>query len=515
MKKLKRRLVDRLDLQAALIAEGEARNRLLPPEPGWEAILANPEGFTGWVYGELRSGFQTSEQLIVGARKAQHGVRPFSVWGLAERTVYRALVNRLLGESLDPVRSVDAYREFLYAPVRYALEAEKPRRQARFTAEYSRFRYIVKSDITAFYQYVDHEILANELALVTDDFDLVDFLIELLQEVQGRRFGLPQGLTPSDRLADLYIGLVERNLVRQGIPIWRYSDDFRIACEDYAHALDSIEKLDAAARDVGLVVNEYKTVTPSFMTYVEEVLGIDRDAILVDALEQESEGDDVEDGDYTDIGSVTPDDALQTISAVKPLKTQGRRGSRNEIRHLAPERLRDLRLSWTALARAGDIRGIEHVQRFFSYTRSLTPYLVRYLISVSDVDPERVTETARQVVGEASLNDWQRGWLVALLGEVYTTAQTAAAGESELLAWLRALASDGVKPVLQAQAVNALAKGGELEFDMVDNFVRTAPGALTAWYVDAARALVEYDESLQTRFQAMLSTTPTFRWMAG
>ncbi len=145
-----------------------------------------------------------------------------------------------------------------------------------------RREYVVEADITAFYQYIDHDFLRHELELHTGRIESIDALVELLAETEGRVFGLPQLLDASDWLSDNYIQAVERELLRRGMAVWRYNDDFRIACRSYIEALDSIERLEEAARAIGLTVSDHKAYTPSFATYFFKTTGRDISSVLID-----------------------------------------------------------------------------------------------------------------------------------------------------------------------------------------------------------------------------------------
>lgn len=281
-------VLKRLKLGDALDAEKESFQNLMPPMPGWAALTSNHDAFTKWIQAQLRAGFLPSREVIVNVRKVGRGVRPVAVWSLADRVVYRALVDFILRNEQELDRSTAAYGKFVGEPIKYARridltkrreevggppKAARPRRIA-FTVKSSTFTHVVKSDITAFYQYIDHQILFDELLARTGDYDAISALIQLLDETQGRRFGLPQLLAPSDRLSEVYIDIVHRSVRRQGFPIWRFSDDFRILCASYEEALNAIEALAEASREAGLVISEHKTTPPTFETYVFEVLGL-------------------------------------------------------------------------------------------------------------------------------------------------------------------------------------------------------------------------------------------------
>ncbi len=121
--------------------------------------------------------------------------------------------------------------------------------------------------MTACYEYIDHGILAREVLARTGDADAVEALTDLLAGLMGRSFGLPQQSESSDVLADAYLSIVERRLLRQGLTVWRYNDDFRIAVDSWSAALNAVDALERACREVGLALNDLKTVIRKGGTY--------------------------------------------------------------------------------------------------------------------------------------------------------------------------------------------------------------------------------------------------------
>ncbi|MPZ51778.1 MAG: hypothetical protein GEU79_03430 [Acidimicrobiia bacterium] len=252
MKPLAQDLINRLDLEAALHQERETVRNLLPTEPGLKGLTDNSVKFREWLVGQLRSGMDIAPNHVVSARKHGVGTRPVPIVGIPGRVLYRALTEELLRDRPSVDRTQEAYSEFVAAPVMYARELDSG--DAGWKIGQSGITHVVKSDLAAFYEYVDHEILIRELLAVSPDFDAADALRELLYEMEGRTFGLPQLLDPSDELSDLYADIVERGLLREGFQTWRFNDDFRIASASYSEALRAIEALGRHARHLGLVI---------------------------------------------------------------------------------------------------------------------------------------------------------------------------------------------------------------------------------------------------------------------
>jgi hypothetical protein len=124
----------------------------------------------------------------------------------------------------------------------------------------SEYSHIVEFDIASFYEYIDHEILLEELVLKTGNVELSRFLTDLLTEVQGRRVGLPQLSGDSDVLADTYLDVLARRLARDIYETSRFADDFRVLASSFEDAGSIIERASEYARDLGLVLSTEKTV---------------------------------------------------------------------------------------------------------------------------------------------------------------------------------------------------------------------------------------------------------------
>ena len=109
------------------------------------------------------------------------------------------------------------------------------------------------------YEFVDHSALRSELLIQTLDEEHVDAVIRLLGEAFGTTRGLPQMMASSDVLADAYLGVLERALLRHGYALARYADDFRVLAPDWGTANQIIELAAEVARGIGLVLSSEKT----------------------------------------------------------------------------------------------------------------------------------------------------------------------------------------------------------------------------------------------------------------
>lgn len=179
-------------------------------------------------------------EMITMPRRG-HGPRPVSVLSPVARTRYTALV-RLIAQALpDDSRARGQWAQF---------------REFGRTGGHS---YVVDLDLASCYQFVDHVDLRDELLLRSSEVEVVTALTDLLTQVTERGRGLPQMLSPSDRLADAYLEIIGRRLSRQGWLHHRYADDFRVLAESWDEANEIIEIAATIAGDLGLILASHKT----------------------------------------------------------------------------------------------------------------------------------------------------------------------------------------------------------------------------------------------------------------
>ncbi|MFD7184967.1 reverse transcriptase domain-containing protein [Streptomyces sp. NPDC059904] len=208
----------------------------------------------------------TADMILSGAVALPHETlampkkkfepRPVTVASTAARVAYAALVNSLR-DSLGPT----------------SREEENWQKHKSFTAR-NESNYIVRFDIVSFYEYIDHDVLSQQLLTHTLNPEAVQKLGRVLNSMTKRGRGLPQLLSASDHLSDVYISTLERRLARDGYPTVRYVDDFTAACPDWETANVIIERAAEYARDLGLVLSSEKTVIKKRSTImIEEEAG--------------------------------------------------------------------------------------------------------------------------------------------------------------------------------------------------------------------------------------------------
>jgi hypothetical protein len=510
MNPLPSEIINRLRLEAMATAELSARGNLLPPTPGLELLVDHVQDLARWMIAQLRNGWKATPQLVTSARKAGHGIRPVPLVAIEDRILYRALVEFLLRNEPQLDRSPKAYVDFVQNPIVYAGEIGG----GIISVVNSKIRYVVKTDITAFYQYIDHGILASELLAKSPDYDAVTALAELLGEIMGRAYGLPQLLDPSDRLSEIYIDMVERDLLRRGLAVWRYNDDFRIACRTYGDTLRAIESLDDAARQVGLVISEYKTTTPKFEHYAFDVLGLEVNDDIPPATVEEIE-DALVEAEYLE-----PDDEQELEKALGVL-TSARPGAPSggiDLEAARGPEVGELRKAIRTLSRLKNPAGLERVADLVRYLPSLTPSISNYLLALADESRAEVATTFDDVRTKVALSDWQTQWVVyvsriAALLEQFDSEPPE--HSQNRITWVRKQWRGNSHPVLRAEAGLALASVGDVSVADIEYRLRSDPGVLRPWHLAAINLLRMRDPALVSDqyWRGAAEATPFARWL--
>lgn len=492
-------VVQQLDLVTAAQQEAGTWRNLIPPEPWLDAVAANPSGFADWVTVRLASGARNAPATLVNTRKAGQGVRPVPVVGIGERIAYRALTNLVLRQVPPPARSAEDYRAFVSGPISYSFQGEGPVHRIGD----ARLGYVAETDIAAFYQYVDHDRLRQELELQTARVTESELVISLLGEIQGTAFGLPQLLDPSDGLSEVYIRIMERDVARQGLLIWRYNDDFRVGTDSYDGAQNAIERMSDAARGIGLVLSEHKTHISKFITYLLRHMS---DAVDDDDAQIDPSKADIWITDYPDIeDEVAIEVALE---ALKRIELQPKAPGRIDLKNIRTEDLRALRQAVNVLANREDPSALPFLVRLFLFAAPLAPRLGDYMVKVSATHSSTISTIWDELTQQhdRSLSDWQRIWLVYVARQ---TGMLATRSEARIN-WHRAQLNRSTD-LLHAEASLSLAGIGAIEFDQLDVSLRMRPEPLAPWYTLGIKALTGTGAANTNRVNAVKNTSDMYR----
>ena len=413
-------------------------NRLMPPRRDRLALATQAEAVAKWLRPQYAKGRFGEPAVVVFVEKNRRGVRPISEMTLPDRVLYRALV-ALIAESL-PTNLTERLPigDFHAAPL------GDPN-----------VRYVSKSDVAAYYEFIDHELLEVELLSQTGEAPAIQALLELLGKVMGRRVGLPQIHKSSDILGDVYIDPVRRRLRRAGYDAYTYSDDFRIGSHTLAAARAALETCATEVRSLGLVLNESKTYTygvdkyraslTAFSEAQRRLFNDDSDEMAL-LLE-----DDYEDADQqpesTDLtlgpegeGGTHEEDALfagleSSETGVPEVNEAQATAARRAWALWFTDGVQDEGLSnqdaaitqslvsraLPILGEAGDEDPINDLSSLLRHEPALTPRVARYLINLGMTRAASRTRARRildELAGEESFSLWQQMWLAEAAGGI-------------------------------------------------------------------------------------------------
>lgn len=466
-------LLSRLDLKRAAELEFTMSNRLMPRRADYVALAGQADEVRGLFRTRYAKGQFGDLAEIIFIEKNRRGRRPISEMTLRDKILFRALVD-LIAESLPShLVTRTSIEEFRNSPLKM-----------------DHVRYISKTDVTSYYEYVDHDRLADELEAQTGETPAIAALMDLLFRVMGRRLGLPQVHRSSDILGDTYIDPVRRRMRRAGYQVTTYADDFRIASPSLAHARQALETCAREVRSLGLTLNEAKTftyTTPNYLISLHAFSAAEKQ-LFTDSGGEEEDLHLLFLDDYADETEVDLSEAPQALgsSAAQPVLEEDALDSAlpDEVVVDNPAQTRAAQKAWgiwveedeseatqstieaaiteallgralPILGRSGDTAPIANLSQLLRLEPALTPQISKYMIELAATGPSARSKLRWRLDGlviEENFSLWQKVWLAEAAGSI-RPAKT----EHSHYAWLQDCLSDP-NPVLAATAAAALGR---------------------------------------------------------
>ena len=130
------------------------------------------------------------------------------------------------------------------------------------------YRYVIESDVEAFFPSIDHGILGRLLAfyLPTRDVGILNLLQRIIGvgylldgEYHARAKGLAQGSPLSPLLANLYLDSFDEKVSSWNVRMVRYADDFIILTRSLKEAEEILGKTESSLSELGLNLKKEKT----------------------------------------------------------------------------------------------------------------------------------------------------------------------------------------------------------------------------------------------------------------
>ena len=467
-------LHSRLDFDRAVRDEIAHPIDSLPSRIVEHAVRGHEADYAALLQAQLSQGFELEPSATVWLPKPGHvgRYRPIAALGLRDRVLMRALTNELSTDLPAPDRSFEAQQAFQRRP----LETDAA--------------YVVIADVSSFYFFVDHELLASRLVDLTARADTAEATREVLDALVGRPYGLPQNFGPSAPLSEAFIAPVERRLLRSGIVAFRANDDFRLCAASWGEALQALERLQEEVGSVGLDLNGDKSWILKRETYAsnldlvnrylaealelvddDDLLGIDEYAEATVVVDEDD--DDAEAEDEDDEEDVEADPAVvDAFSHILDLAVS-RRFSDEQLDGFERTANRQaLVLSLGALAHLGSDVAVDGGAQMVAVDPLLTRQYVQYLRALPAEGPisaDRVQATLDRFRGHAPF--WTQAWMVNVL------LDRRAELTRDVVEWLRMLLGSRSPAVLRMRAAMALAMHGELGAQAIAEMLDEVPAA--------------------------------------
>jgi hypothetical protein len=368
-------------------------------------------------------------------------------------------------------------------------------------------KYVLVTDVVAFYEYIDRERLTAELLDLTGNDELVEALAGLLDGLVGGRTGIPQASPEATILGDVYLSIADRELARAGIDLVRWADDYRIPAPDLQTAFRASEMLERSLRAIGLVVSGAKTWTPSIEKYGEwiDTQRATREVVqqLLQRIRARRAQEYSEDDDQDDRPKPRVDRSLEK-AFLEATEQDAPWGSSPEG-YAASRRVQ---VSLRELGRTGSAAPLNRLDtlllRFPHLTRDITNYLRRRITAGRGQDTVR--EISRVLRDNAYPHEWQTGWLIHALILAPTELE-----ESVLARAVHLITQPGTLGFVRGRAAILLATEGRLPVADLDALWRDFPEANRD---DLLAAATLADEPAAARFVKAVRRDPLYAAIA-
>ena len=228
----------------------------------WADFIARPNGML--MEAETRATTGTCDAASnIEVPKTPMLTRPAVLLSLPDRVAFQALVSALL-PATDGALSSRVYSSRATLRPGYLFKRSTKqwvqwhRRIAQEVKAGS--TWVAKTDISAYFESIDHGILFKELSALGISESVLKPLREFLKawsRTPGR--GLPQGPNASRALGNFYLAPVDDAMRTASFNYWRYMDDVMIVERTKARAVAGIHLFERECRKRGLILSAHKT----------------------------------------------------------------------------------------------------------------------------------------------------------------------------------------------------------------------------------------------------------------
>ena len=234
-----------------------------------EFSLADFENWLGPIQVQLKDGtYIPAMACPLNTPKPKWHIRPASLLSINDLLVYHCL-------ALSCLPNVKQYLEWSESKIRFSHKLLDEDKKQWFSGTFSGwdmfrkrsieildsgYQYVLITDIAGYYENIDIRRLIRELRVLGIDnttLETLSLCLNKWSEPRGR--GIPQGFSPSDMFAELYLDTLDRHLHSEEFIHLRYMDDIRIFAEDETKARKALHALTIHLRERGLNLQTAKT----------------------------------------------------------------------------------------------------------------------------------------------------------------------------------------------------------------------------------------------------------------
>jgi hypothetical protein len=277
-------LAECLDLAWSQIGTGGG-DLDLPDPIAYADVGASWPDFKAETIRKIRADeYQPTRVEIVDVPKDRLMVRPLARLQLRHRLTYDAAVfgaankiSSVIPQAVYSYRWWRRERRFL-APTRSWIDMQ---RDAKLFHRNRPTWLMARTDITAFYEYVDFQTLNADLASLSVPAWTAEILHGFLSAFNSLNgvSGIPQGPDSSGLLANLYLRPVDVQLKELGFVHYRYSDDVLIFGQNWLALRDAILRVNRTLRGRRLILSSSKTQVVDSHSILGELEDMEKDAI--------------------------------------------------------------------------------------------------------------------------------------------------------------------------------------------------------------------------------------------
>jgi len=241
-----------------------------------------------------RGRYEPKPMFVCDVPKGGGLIRPGAHLSYADRLVYAACVGACLPAIHEVLKwaqgSVDFSYQLANDPqnpdwIRNRFGGWRDFDQTSLNFVQGGTEFVVFADITAFYENVDIGLLISDLrAAHAPQFAIAQLstCLNKWSQIPGR--GLPQGQTPSDILAKLYVNNIDRRLKQLGYRYVRYVDDMRAFFSTAPEAKQFLVEISRLLRKRGLCLQSAKSKILTAENAADEIENVTR--ILKDVCDE-------------------------------------------------------------------------------------------------------------------------------------------------------------------------------------------------------------------------------------